>query len=65
MEIDEIVSRTRKTAKLLGYFISGMVILFFFLVMAGEFEGTWFDTTDNQNNEQIEQNEQIEAQNGN
>ena len=65
MEIDEIVSRTRKTAKLIGYFISGMVILFFFLVMAGEFEGTWFDTTDNQNNEQIEQNEQTEAQNGN
>ena len=62
MEPEEIISRTRKTARLLGYFISGMVILFFFLIMTGEFEGTWFDMTDNQNNEQ---NEQIEEQNGN
>ena len=52
MELDEIVSRTRKTAKLIGYFISGMVILFFFLIMAGEFEGTWFDL-DNQETEEI------------
>ena len=52
MEIDEIVSRTRKTAKLIGYFIAGMVILFFFLIMAGEFEGTWFDL-DNQETEEI------------
>jgi hypothetical protein len=53
MELDEIVSRTRKTAKLIGYFISGMVILFFFLIMAGEFEGTWFDLNDNQETEEI------------
>lgn len=53
MELDEIVSRTRKTARLIGYFISGMVILFFFLIMAGEFEGTWFDLDDNQETEEI------------
>lgn len=53
MELDEMVSRTRKTAKLIGYFISGMVILFFFLIMAGEFEGTWFDLDDNQETEEI------------
>lgn len=52
MELDEIVSRTRKTARLIGYFISGMVILFFFLIMAGEFEGTWFDLN-NQETEEI------------
>ena len=61
-EIEEAVSRTIKTAKVIGYFISGAVILFFFLAVAGELEGTWFDTTDNQNNVN---NEQIEAQNGN
>lgn len=53
MELDEMVSRTRKTAKLIGYFISGMVILFFFLIMAGEFEGTWFDLDDNQETEEM------------
>ncbi len=53
MELDEMVSRTRKTARLIGYFISGMVILFFFLIMAGEFEGTWFDLNDNQETEEI------------
>lgn len=55
MELDEIVSRTRKTAKLLGYFISGMVILFFFLIMAGEFEGTWFDLDGNDDNQETEE----------
>lgn len=55
MELDEIVSRTRKTAKLIGYFISGMVILFFFLIMAGEFEGTWFDLDDNNDNQETEE----------
>ena len=55
MELDEIVSRTRKTAKLIGYFISGMVILFFFLIMAGEFEGTWFDLDDNDDNQETEE----------
>jgi hypothetical protein len=53
MELDEMVSRTRKTARLIGYFISGMVILFFFLIMAGEFEGTWFDLNDNQETEEM------------
>lgn len=53
MELDEMVSRTRKTAKLIGYFISGMVILFFFLIMAGEFEGTWFDLDNNQETEEM------------
>jgi len=48
-----MVSRTRKTARLIGYFISGMVILFFFLIMAGEFEGTWFDLNDNQETEEM------------
>lgn len=55
MELDEMVSRTRKTARLIGYFISGMVILFFFLIMAGEFEGTWFDLDNNDDNQETEE----------
>ena len=52
MELEEAVSKTRKTLEMIGYFIGGIVILVFLLAATGAFEGTWFDDTTPENIEE-------------
>jgi len=43
MELSEFVSKSIKTARAIGIVLGGLLIAIFICLVAGEFEGTWFE----------------------